>query len=299
MTAQATDLGIRIASSLNAKARNAGMDVPQHFQKFGQERLLARLFDGPEAAHMMTTGGMMWQIDPDVADLGRSTSDIDLQIFRAAKPEGLVAFAKRACARDLGDGVVFEVRKAQMLEHTDLDQPGVRVHIVGHVGKTRVTTHVDFCFAPKPCEVRTLVPEPMVAGQKAVPVVAQTWASSIADKLHSVVARGLKNTRLKDYRDLYVFAQRGHAADPKLQDAIAETFSNRGTALPNRIPVGLDLMYAQYRQEDWDNYLAKLSPKQREGLPADLSDVTYALEEAYMPALVPTDELDEVFALRA
>ncbi|WP_427145208.1 nucleotidyl transferase AbiEii/AbiGii toxin family protein [Rhizobium pisi] len=301
MTAQAATTGDRVASKLKDHARNARVDVPQYLQKYVQERIMARLFATPQAEHMMVTGGVMYNLDADMLDLGRSTSDIDLQIFRATTTERLLGFVHKALMVDLDDGVEFVPGKYQLLEHSDLDQPGLRIHTPALIGKTAVATHIDFSVAPKPSVIRTLQAAPMIKGQQTVAVQAQTWASSIAEKLHSICKRGMTNTRLKDYRDLYVLAQRGHASDPILPAMIAETFANRSMQLPDTIPAGLDFIYGQYRQVDWEGYLAKLSPMQREGLPVELQDVTAALEAAYLPSLVPTDDfdLDEALMLRA
>jgi len=298
MTAQAASTGDRIASKLKDHARNAKQDVPQYLQKYAQERILTRLFSTPQAEHMAATGGVMYNMDSEMSDLGRSTSDIDIQVFKSTTTERLLGFVHKALMNDLGDGIVFMPGRYQLLEHSDLDQPGLRVHTPLLIGKTAVATHIDFSIAAKPARTRVLKADPMIVGQQTVPVQAQTWETSVAEKLHSVVKRGLTNTRLKDYRDLYVLAKRGYGNSPYLQAAIEETFAARDTLLPGEIPVGLDLAYAQYRQSDWESYLAKLSPKQREGLPIALQDVTSVLEAAYMSALVPEEVAEQVIAFR-
>ncbi|MGN8152512.1 nucleotidyl transferase AbiEii/AbiGii toxin family protein [Agrobacterium sp. 22094] len=302
MTAQAVTTGNRISSKLKDYARNAGMDTPQFVQKFAQERIAVRLFSLSEAANLMITGGTMYHWSPEMFDLNRSTSDIDIKSFVAMSHDAIEALVQKAAAIDMGDSVEIEVGRSDALKHEDLDQQGLRVHVVVKIGTMRSVGHLDFSIGSVPAMgSRMLTLKPVVKGQTVVPIRAQQWVYSIAEKLQTCCKFGLDNTRMKDYRDLYMLARKGYGTHADLGQAIREVFDERDMALPTAIPEGLDFIFAQYRQQDWDAYLGKLSPRQREGLPVNLQDVTYALEKAYMSALVPTDNLDfdEVFTFRA
>lgn len=302
MTAQAVTTGDRISSKLKDYARNAGMDTPQFVQKFAQERIAVRLFSLSEAANLMITGGTLYHWSPEMVDLNRSTSDIDIKSFVAMSHDAIEALVQKAAAIDMDDGIEIDVGRSEALKHEDLDQQGLRVHVVVKIGTMRSVGHLDFSVGSAPAMgSRMLTPKPVVKGQIVVPIRAQQWVYSIAEKLQTCCKFGLDNTRMKDYRDLYMLARRGYGAHADLGHAIREVFDERDIALPTAIPEGLDFIFAQYRQQDWDAYLGKLSPRQREGLPDNLQDVTAALEEAYLPSLVPTDDLDfdKVFGLRA
>lgn len=299
MTAQAPTTGDRIASKLKDYARNAGMDTPQFVQKFAQERLAIRLFSLPDADTLMLNGGTMYYWSPDTKDIHRSTSDIDVKSFVSMSHGTIEDLVRKAAAVEIEDGVEIEVGKSEVLKHEGLEQPGLRVHVVVKIGTMRSAGHLDFSIGSEPAMgTRMLTPFPVVKGQPVVPIRSQQWIYSIAEKLHTICKFGIDNTRLKDYRDLLVLARKGYGEHPDLPAAIVEVFDERRTLLPGVIPSGLDLMFAQYRQTEWEGYLAKLSPKQREGLPVDLQDVTSALEEAYMPALVPAEVREDVLAFR-
>ncbi|MEF3134596.1 nucleotidyl transferase AbiEii/AbiGii toxin family protein [Rhizobium sp. 268] len=293
MTAQAPTTGDRVASKLKDYARNAKVDTPQFVQRFAQERLAVRLFSLPEADTLMLNGGTMYYWSPDTNDIHRSTSDIDVKSFVSLSHGTIEDLVRKAAAVAIDDGVEIEVGKSEALKHEGLEQPGLRVHVVVKIGTMRSAGHLDFSIGSEPAMgTRMLTPNPVVKGQPVVPIRSQQWIYSIAEKLHTICKFGIDNTRMKDYRDLLVLARKGYGKHPDLPAAIVEVFDERRTLLPGVIPAGLDLMFAQYRQQDWESYLAKLSPRQREGLPTDLSDVTSALEDAYVPALVPEEELE-------
>lgn len=177
------------------------------------------------------------------------------------------------------DGVRLEVGRIQELEHTSLDQPGLRINVAGWVGKMRVTTHLDFSIGGKPpIGLRELLPTPMIAGQSVVRIRAQPWVYSAADKLNSIVIRGCDNTRLKDYRDLLTLAWKGYGSSDAILEAVETTFAERGTELPTGTPEGLTAIYAAIRQSDWERYLDKNDIK---GLPRSLADVVSEIEDAF------------------
>lgn len=68
MTAQAPELGDRIADKLKSQARNKGIDVPQFLQKYIQERIAVRRFALPAAEPLMVTGGTMYQWCDEMSD---------------------------------------------------------------------------------------------------------------------------------------------------------------------------------------------------------------------------------------
>ncbi|WP_082471913.1 nucleotidyl transferase AbiEii/AbiGii toxin family protein [Rhizobium sp. Leaf321] len=178
-----------------------------------------------------------------------------------------------------GDGVRLEVGKVQELEHTSLDQPRLRINVVGWVGKMRVTTHLDFSIGGKPpIGLRELLPTPIIAGQSVVRIRAQPWVYSAADKLHSIVIRGCDNTRLKDYRDLLTLVRKGYGSNAGMREAVETTFAQRGTELPTATREGLTVIYSALRQSDWERYLDKNAIK---NLPRSLAAVVAKIEAAF------------------
>jgi hypothetical protein len=70
---------------------------------------------------------------------------------------------------------------------------------------------------------------------------------------------GMTNSRLKDYFDLWVLLDRESLNIQTLAQAIAATFSRRGLALPENLPVGLTDEFSEddSRRALWRTFLKK------------------------------------------
>ena len=67
------------------------------------------------------------------------------------------------------------------------------------------------------------------------------------------------NTRLKDYFDLWVLAKHVPFNPNILQEAIAATFTRRGTPMPQELPLGLSDAFTQdgTKIQQWKAFLNK------------------------------------------
>ncbi|MCW8451802.1 nucleotidyl transferase AbiEii/AbiGii toxin family protein [Legionella quinlivanii] len=81
----------------------------------------------------------------------------------------------------------------------------------------------------------------------------------IAEKLHAIALLGMANSRLKDYLDLYVLLSSERIDTQVLANAIKATFTCRGMALPEALPIGLTNEYANDPSRDlmWKAFLRK------------------------------------------
>jgi hypothetical protein len=81
----------------------------------------------------------------------------------------------------------------------------------------------------------------------------------IAEKLHAIVRFGARNSRMKDYFDLYALAREGSVDASLLADAITATFQRRATEVPNGVPAGLSDTFAMDPgvAAQWKAFLAR------------------------------------------
>ncbi len=281
--------GERNAAKLNARFRSRGQDVPQGFQRYAQERLACRLQAFEEGRHLVVTGGCMYHWCPTMADMDRPTSDIDLHTYEIRSHEEILDLFRRAVTVEDSDGFSFEITKTSELEHEHSEYSGLRIYILGYLGKTRVTTYADISIGGEPpIGLRELPIVPMIEGQTSATIKAQPWEYSMAEKLHAMVKHGEKNSRMKDYRDLVLLARKGF--DPeKVRNAIAHTFDQCRTELPAGTPAGLTPEFATAKQAEWSRHLAK---NKITDMPADFGSVVAELrtyfDDKLTPAYVPS-----------
>lgn len=217
-------------------------------------------------------------------DLNRSTADIDVHTYENLAHDEILSLFGKAVAIEDEDGVAFEIRKTAVLEHEHGEANGIRVHITGTVGKCTVSTYVDVGIGGEaPVNVRELPIVPMIAGQTSSTIRVQPFQYAMAEKLHSIVARAMSNTRMKDYRDLLVLSRKGFD-DGSVREAIAHTFSMRHTDLPDTTPEGLLPLFAEIEQADWDRYLHR---NRVSGMPQGFAEVVEELRQYFDPKLTP------------
>lgn len=253
-------------------------------QRYAQERFTVRvgLLDGRQALSLK--GGVMYHWDASMADLMRPTADIDMHSYGdgSVTHDEVISLFTAACALDLQDGCSFEVAKTSVLEHGHHEDDGLRVHLRSRVGKSMAPLYLDIGIGGEPpAGLRDLRIEPIFEGDRSVSMKAQPWPYNIAEKLHSIVVRGLTNTRMKDYRDLFVLSERGIDPD-KIADACKHTFRIRSTELAGDLPEGLTEAFSDLRQPDWERYLERNGIT---GVPEHLHVVVERLERDYAAAV--------------
>ena len=80
----------------------------------------------------------------------------------------------------------------------------------------------------------------------------------VAEKFETMVKRGLSNTRMKDYYDLFILCETRSFDIAALRLAITRTFDTRATPLPEiELPVGLTPAYAADKSSQWLSFLTK------------------------------------------
>jgi hypothetical protein len=74
-----------------------------------------------------------------------------------------------------------------------------------------------------------------------------------------MVLLGMRNSRMKDYFDVYALLNEGKLDAGRLANAIASTFERRRTEVPAGLPVGLSDAFSEDadRQAQWRAFLGK------------------------------------------
>lgn len=109
----------------------------------------------------------------------------------------------------------------------------------------------------------------------------------VAEKFEAVVSLGLRNTRMKDFHDLWFPSRRFDFDCATLHRAIAATFERRGTRLAGELlPFTADFVGDADRQTQWRAFLARNG---LEGPPDDFSQLMSALRDFLGPVLQPNE----------
>ena len=134
---------------------------------------------------------------------------------------------------------------------------GVRVLLEVRLGNVRVPLQIDVgpgdAIVPGPEELEY----PTLLKLPAPKLQAYSKESVVAEKFEAMIKLGMANSRMKDFYDLWVLAQRFEFQSTAFAAAIQATFDTRRTSLPVSGPLALrpDFFDLPNKQTQWRAFL--------------------------------------------
>ena len=107
----------------------------------------------------------------------------------------------------------------------------------------------------------------------------------VAEKLETIVSKGILNSRMKDFYDLWVLAQEFQFGGNRLTKAIKATFNKRGTPIAKDGPVAFKKeFYANPdKQVQWQAFLRT---SRLENAKLDFSNIIDDIQRFLLPPLI-------------
>lgn len=253
------NLPASIHARLLQRAKAGGEDFNQVLGRYATERFLFRLASLPAREELWLKGAKLFDLWFDVPH--RPTRDADFLGFGPIDAAALHGTVSEICNVQADDGMVFDPGSIAIEEiREDARYGGLRVRLVGMLGKARSTVQLDVGYG----DAVTPGPEEAV-----YPVLLEDFpsphlrvyprATVVAEKLEAIVSLGMANSRMKDFYDLRALAREGLLDAALLADAIEATFARRGTPVPESMPIGLSDEFARdgTRLNLWNAFLRK------------------------------------------
>jgi predicted nucleotidyltransferase component of viral defense system len=222
------------------------------------ERFLYRLSKIRHAEKFVLKGALMlmaWRVP-----VSRPTRDIDL-LGRMKNDMDVVASSMRdACGQEVEpDGMVFDsesVETARIAEEADYE--GVRVRLLGALGKARVSMQIDVAFGDTVSPAARMTDYPTILDFPVPRLHGYSRESTIAEKFHAMVRREALNSRVRDFYDIWLLSRQFDFDGGVLSTAVKRTFANRRTEVPAS-PVAFGPAFGE--QDDkaamWSAYVRK------------------------------------------
>ena len=221
-----------VAASVRAKllihARNLKQDFNFVLTRYAIERLLYRIGISMHADQFLLKGALLFDLWFDIPH--RPTRDADFLGFGASNLPHIEGVFREISAIEASDGMVFQpdtVRAAEIRK--DANYAGVRVTLLGLLDNARCQVQVDIGFgdavtpAPEDAKYPVILP-----GFDAPRLRVYPRYTVVAEKVEALTFLGIANSRMKDYFDLWILAQRTEFNGNILCQAIRATFNRRG-----------------------------------------------------------------------
>lgn len=264
------------ARSIRHKLRNAmrdrNEDVRFALQRYAMERFLYRLGQSPSRERFVLKGAMLFALWG--GSLYRPTRDLDFTGYGGTDTAAILAQIRDVCEIIVvDDGLAFDT--AAMHSEAIRDESeylGLRIRMEARLGRSRIPLRIDVGFGnaihPMPVDVQfpTLLDDPPPW------ILAYPQEAVVAEKLHALVVLGERNSRYKDFYDLFVLGSQFTFSGNRLAAAIAATFHARTTFIEAALPLGLTPRFYGHagRAEHWRAYLTRNALP---GAPADFDAV--------------------------
>lgn len=277
------NLSASILARLLALAKQRGDDYSLLLNRFGMERLLARVSMSPHAERFLLKGALLFALWYDTPH--RPTRDADLLGFGPDDEADLIATFREIAAMDLIDGIAFDPDsvKADAIRE-DNTYGGKRITLVTRIGSARCALQIDVGFGDAVTPQPQTVAYPCLLGDFQAPMLrVYPVYTVIAEKYQAMVMLGQANSRMKDFFDLSVIARRTELDGATLAAAMAATFARRQTALPTERPLALTQQFSEdaAKLRQWQAFLSKNRIQA-----ASLGDTVALLNALLWPATV-------------
>lgn len=276
-----------IAASVRQRLLNHATKTKQDFQvvlaQYGFERLLYRMSQSPFAGQFTLKGALMFLVW--TGEQYRPTRDMDLMSRKKRTSAELQDVFRAICEQKVkDDGVILLIDTVESEPIRDEDDyGGMRVTLTGTLGKARIPLQIDIGFGDAVTPRAVKRDFPVLLDFAAPNIAMYPPETTIAEKFHTIVVRGMLNSRMKDYYDIWALCQEREFDGTTLSKAIAATFRRRKTVLPDDIPLGLSDEFASdtSRRTQWTAFLRRTPLRMAE---KDLSNVTAKIRSFLMPA---------------
>ncbi|HAT8808067.1 hypothetical protein DM455_16575 [Legionella pneumophila] len=253
------NIGESVRSRLKNIAVKEGSDFNAVLTRYGLERLLYRIGESEYSKQFLLKGALLFNLWYDMPH--RPTKDIDLLGFGDNDLAYVKQTFSKICRISADDGISFLSESVTVdTIKKDGGYTGARVELFGELAKAKIKIQIDIGYGdavtPGPIDAHYPI---LLSDLPAPKIRTYPIYTVIAEKLHAIALLGMANSRLKDYLDLYVLLGNEQIDNQVLAQAIQATFTRRGMALPEVLPIGLTDEFANdpSRELMWRAFLRK------------------------------------------
>lgn len=219
----------QIKGRIKSVAKQNNADARTLMRIYMMERFLERLAQSEYRDNFIIKGGILVTAMIGVAH--RSTMDIDTSMKNLnLSAEDALRVVNQVKDIDLDDGVSFDVKDVSNIMD-EMEYPGIRVTMNANVGKLITPLKIDIStgdvITPRAIEFNY----DLLLEDRSISLWSYNLETILAEKLQTVLARGILNTRMRDFYDIRMLLDTYEDKVNKavLEDAFAATCKKRGT----------------------------------------------------------------------
>jgi len=195
------------------------------------EKILERISKSRYKNNIILKGGLL--LSSIIGEDERTTKDMDATLKSLPlEKEYIFQMMNDILCINLNDEISFEIVSIKDIRLED-EYGGFRISILALMDTLKIHLAIELTTGDKitPREIEYYYS--CIFEDKKIPILAYTLETVIAEKYHSIATRGVFNTRMKDFYDLYILMTENKEKIDfnNLDLAIRNTFRKRETDL--------------------------------------------------------------------
>ena len=219
----------KLKTAVKKIAIDSGVTAQGVLQKYVLERFLCRLARSKYRNNFILKGGFLTSSLVGVAK--RTTMDIDATATGISVDQStLKDILSSICSIELQDGFSFSFEKIESIREKD-SYPGLRAYLQASFAPMMVSFYVDITTGD------TITPKPVfqlfwsMFDDGDYELLSYNLETLLAEKLDTILSRGVLNTRSRDFYDIDLLWNRYKKTIKKdvLAEAIRNTMSSRNS----------------------------------------------------------------------
>ena len=248
------------AASIMSRLRNqweGGVTFDLLLVRYACERFLYRLGESELRDRCILKGATLlalWMKEPY-----RATRDIDLLAFGESDEETVRTIITTVCSVPCEeDGITFDLETLRLSPIRESQKyQGQRARLDARLGRAKIPVQVDFGFGNAVTSVVDEESLPTLIDDVPPPLL-RTYprVATIAEKFETMVQLGTRNSRMKDFYDLWALSQTFAFDGSELREAVEGCFERRRTAWSQSVPEALTSAFYSNPdlQNRWQSY---------------------------------------------
>lgn len=198
-------------------------------QRYMFERVLERISVSNYQDNFILKGGLLLSAMFGIGN--RMTKDMDATITGIdVSKDKMLKVLNEILSINLKDGVKFDVVDITDIREDD-EYGGNKYHIVGKLQSLKVNLEIDISTGDKVTPRELKYKYPLIFEDRTIMITSYNIETILAEKIETVLWRGVFNSRMKDFYDIYYFLTklRKDIDINILKEAVDNTFTKRNS----------------------------------------------------------------------
>lgn len=228
----------------------------QLYQMFFFERILERISKSKYRSNIILKGGLL--LSSVIGEDERTTKDMDTTLKSITlEKQNIYNIFREILSINLNDDVIFKIVDIKDIRRED-EYGGFKINIMALMDNLKVYMAVEITTGDKITPREIQYNYNSIFEDKKIPILAYTNETIIAEKYQTVIIRGVLNTRMKDFYDIYILISKNKDKInvENLQNAIKNTFEYRNTKIDivEIKEIIEDISKDENMKRQWQNY---------------------------------------------